>query len=371
MNTLKGRILAGAVTASVLSFVAAGCGGAANDSQVGQHKTALGYFMLVDGTLAVVDLSTFEKVNRVKVSHNAVHQVAVMRDNRTVYTGDPDTGKLLKLTFSEDGTAVSQKEIGQSPVLLHAFFVSPDGATVAVTSRHELKSTLGFAFANQADDSILLIDTVTDTVSSPIKLQSPASAEFSPDGQTLYVANAHHQTLSVVDVASQKEIQRLPVADGAGEDVGQIGPDGLSVSPDGRYVATANLDLKTVTIFDTETFAKPAVINGAMLPHDVRFTPDSKELWVVDYARHPVPTDEVGNAQIATTVASYDLTTLQKSRDITPTVSAHRTTIFADRAYVTTAVGGVIVYDRLTGALAGEVVVGGLGTPVVCGMVAY
>ena len=364
------RIVLGAVLAAAFSFSSLGCGGNASDPSVPGHKTALGYFMLVDGTLAVVDLDTYLPVNRLKVSHHAVHQVAALRDNRTVYTGDPDTGTLLKLTFSDDGTSVTRKEIGTSPVLMHAFFASPDDRVIAVTSRYELKSTLGFTFANTTDDSIVLIDTATDTVSAPIVLQSPATAEFSPDGQRLFVTNTHHQTLSVVDVATRQEIARLPVGEGDGKDVGLIGPDGMSVTLDGRYVATANLDLHTVTVFDTDTYAK-RVISRDTLPHDVRFTPDSKELWIVDYARHPLPADEVGNASIATAISAYDLGTLTSTRSITPNVTAQRITVFQDRAIFTTAVGGIVAYDRMSGALDGELVVGGLGTPVVCGMVAY
>ena len=44
---------------------------------------------------------------------------------------------------------------------------------------------------------------------------------------------------------------------------------------------------------------------------------------------------------------------------------------YAKEAYLTTGIGGVLMIDRQTGALQGEVVLGGLGRPVVCGMTAY
>jgi YVTN family beta-propeller protein len=341
----------------------------------------LGFVMLVDGTLSVIDMLSLKEINKLKVGHHAVHQVAVLPDNRTVYTGNIDDGTIVKLKFSEDGKTYTSKVVAKSPVNLHFFAATPDGKHVVLTSRMELQevSTLPKLSA-LPDDSIAIIDTATDKIVKVLALQSPAMPAFPNSGKHVYINNAHHGTISVIETATWTEIQRVSVLKEAlakrPDGTSRVSPDGLDVSPDGKWVVSADYEAHSITVFEVGAdgklgkSSKVAYENADGMPHDVRFTPDSKEMWVTDYDRVPNPADEVGNASMKTHVRVYDVATLKSLKTFEYPRAVQRIALpqYSKQAFLTTAMGGVLAIDRTTGELQGEMVSGGLGNPVVCGM---
>jgi YVTN family beta-propeller protein len=377
-----------AVVVSLAALTAIGCNTqqtaattqTSNAGSTSVHK--LGFVVLVDGELGVVDMLNFEKVQSIKVGHYGVHQVAVLPDNRTVYTGNRDDNTLVKLTLSEDGKSYTQKILGKSPINLHLFTASPDGRYVVITSRMELSDEESKVFlpSGLPDDSIAILDTQTDKVIKTIALHSPAMASFPADGKHLYINNVHGGTVSVIDTATWNVVDTLQVADQAlaplPDGQHRIAPDGLDVSPDGKWLASADYDLGTVTVWETANTANKRHITyakGDGLPHDVRWSPDSKELWVTDYDRHPVPADEVGNNAIATHLRVFDVADLKQLRTVPAPRKIQRISLpqYSKAVFLTTGIGSVLMLDRQTGAMEGEVVFGALGRPVVCGMTSY
>lgn len=344
----------------------------------------LGYIMLVDSTLAVVDMLSLKEVNKVKIGHHAVHQVAVMPDNRTVYTGNIDDGTIVKLKFSKDGKTHTSKVVAKSPVNLHFFAATPDGKHVIITSRMELQDNVKLPkLSALPDDSIAILDTTTDKIVKVIVLQSPAMPAFPNSGKHVYINNAHHGSISVIETATWTEIQRVsvlpePLAPRADGHL-RVSPDGLDVSPDGKWVVSADYEAKSISVFAVGTDGKlgkatrVAYDPGQGMPHDVRFTPDSKEIWVTDYDRIPNPADEVANASMKTHVRVYDVATLKSLKTFEYPRAVQRIALpqYSKQAYLTTAIGGILAIDRTTGELQAEVVSGGLGNPVVCGMASY
>ncbi len=340
----------------------------------------LGYVMLLDGTMGVVDMLTMQKVNEVKVGHSGIHQVAVVGGGRTVYTGNLDDQTLVKLQFSDDGKSVKQTVLGKSPVNLHMMTASPDGRWIVVTSRMELADRMKAPPSTLPNDSIAVIDTTSDKVVKVIALQSPAMATFPIDGKHMYVNNCHNGTVSVIDVATWSEVDRWNVSDkpltkGA-DGFERVSPDGIDVSPDGKWLATADYEAGTITVWEVANKSNKRQISyndGVRMPHDVRFTPDSKGLWVTDYDRIPAPADEVGNATIKTHLRVYDVATLAINADKPMGRTAQRISLpqYAKTGFLTTAIGSVLQLDRETLELQGEVALGELGRPVVCGMATY
>jgi len=396
-NHRKSRLVSGLVGAGLTalglsgSLALTGCdtGASTTPAATAQSGAAshrqLAYFMLVDGRMGVADvLDGLKSVQTVKIGHYGVHQVAVLPDNRTIYTGNGDTKKIVKVTISEDGKSHTIKEIADTPANLHLFAANPGGSKVVMSSRLELKDTVVVPPSGLPDDMLVVIDTATDTIEKTLNLPSPAMVEFSPDGKTCFVSNVHHQSVSVVDTASWTVKDTWSVSQGGplikpnGELT--ISPDGLAASPDGKWVATADYDLHSVSVFEVANPANrrqvdytKAPFNG-VLPHDVRFSPDSKEIWVVDFAKHPDPGNEASNASIPTNIRVFDVATLELKRTIKAPVMVERTSLpqyAANSAYLTTAVGGVVEIDRKTGNAVNQIVVGGVGTPVVCGMAMY
>gem|GEM_PF-2245445 len=341
--------------------------------------TPIGYISLTDGTIGEVDLLNMKVVGTLKNGHRGVHRHGVLPDNRTIFTADPDTNRLVKITLTEDGKQVaSTKDLGPAPANPVHFMSSPAGDKVMLTSRIELKDFVVFAIPTDlADDSLVIIDVATEKVEHVVKLQSPTAAEFSLDGKTLYASNVHHYTVSVVDVATGVEVKRVPLVDDLSKvplKTGESHDGGIGISPDGKTLCIADGALGSVTLFDTATMARKDVYTFDAQPHDCRFTPDNGELWVVTYGRQPAPGNEVSNATIDTHIYSFDIAKHEQRVHTKAPICLSRLLIPSwskDQIYFGTAVGGVQSYDRKTGELTGEVVIGGLGRPVICGGVAY
>lgn len=81
----------------------------------------------------------------------------------------------------------------------HGIIVTPDQKTLLVNSR--LNSTL---YAYSLPDLKLLGGAVLGG-------KGAGWLSISPDGKTAYVANEHTNDMSVVDVATLKEVARVPV----------------------------------------------------------------------------------------------------------------------------------------------------------------
>lgn len=385
--SLTGRLFA--TTALILMQTAAfGCDGQTSDPAAAVSPDAtfkpLGYMMLVDSSLVVVDMFGMKEVDRFKVGHHPVHQVAVMPDNRTVYTGNADDNTIIKLEFSENGAKHTSKVVAKSPVNLHFLSTSPSGKHVVITSRAELNELMKLPHSSGLpDDSIAILDTETDTIIKVVALQSPAMPAFAVDGKYLYVNNVHHGSISVIETQGWTEIQRLKLYGDnlAPTDTGRahIAPDGLDVSPDGKWVVSADYEMRSMTVFavgadgklgESRNVPYPQT-NG--MPHDIRFAPGSDVFWITDYDRLPDPGDEVGNAQIVTHIREYDVVSLVEKRVMQFPRAVGRVSLplYSKLAYLTTNIGGLLAVDRASGELQGELVVGGLGLPVICGMVSY
>jgi YVTN family beta-propeller protein len=80
----------------------------------------------------------------------------------------------------------------------HGLLISPDGKTLWSTSKFN-----SAVYAYSMPDLKYLGEVKVGTV--------PDWLTFTPDSKKLYVANAHDNTVSVIDVAARKEIRRIPV----------------------------------------------------------------------------------------------------------------------------------------------------------------
>jgi YVTN family beta-propeller protein len=87
----------------------------------------------------------------------------------------------------------------------------------------------------------------------------------------LFVANEDAATMSVVDVASGAVVQRVPV----GRE-----PEGVAVTPDGRWVLITNESDNSVSIIDTGTLKIVKSVQVGKRPRDVAFTPDGATAYV-------------------------------------------------------------------------------------------
>ena len=128
--------------------------------------------------------------------------------------------------------------------------------------------------ANSTSDSIDIYEgpTMATHTRLPHVCRIPRHLNLSPDDSLLYVSCLGAATLTVLDTSTQRVVHRISVASG---------PRGNDVSPDGRYVATADYNASTVTLVDTTDWSTREVAiptmdraSGVVFAHDatnVRF----------------------------------------------------------------------------------------------------
>ncbi len=130
-----------------------------------------------------------------------------------------------------DGSVIDRVEVGSNP---QGLVLSPDGRSVLVLNRFSNWMSVVDSESNVEVDRIPTDFYATEAV-------------FSPDGSTLWVTNRWLDQVRIWEFD----------ADGRATEVGGVkvgvNPRDLAMSPDGRFVAVANLTGLTVSIIDTES----------------------------------------------------------------------------------------------------------------------
>ena len=133
--------------------------------------------------------------------------------------------------------------------------------------------------------------------------QDPESFDLSRDGKTLYVSNEETAEMSVLDLASGKVKQKVPV----GRE-----PEGVTVRPDGKVVYVTSESDGEVTAVDTKKLKVLAQIPTGPRPRVIiSFTPNGKtafascengrEVTVIDVAKNAA-VDHIKIEPVAKTV---------------------------------------------------------------------
>ena len=137
-----------------------------------------------------------------------------------------------------------------------------------------------------AQAAVAVIDTKTFQVVGRWATEGhPNEMLLSPDGQRLYVANANHNTVSVLDVAGEGRSLEVLLAElQPGSPPGNT-PNALAFSPDGGRLYVANANINTVAVFDIASPGKSrsvGFIPVGWYPTSVRVSPDGRTLYVAN-----------------------------------------------------------------------------------------
>jgi YVTN family beta-propeller protein len=102
--------------------------------------------------------------------------------------------------------------------------------------------------SNNVSNNVSVIDTGTNSVvGAPIPVGSlPEGVAVSPDGRFVYVTNTSSNTVSVINAVTNAVV--------ASSTVGSH-PLGVAVTPDGKFAYVANENSNTVSVIDTTTNA--------------------------------------------------------------------------------------------------------------------
>jgi YVTN family beta-propeller protein len=133
---------------------------------------------------------------------------------------------------------------------------SPSGATAYVTTAAGL----------------WIFSTATDHVTRVISgLGDPHGIAVSPDGSTVYVTSTAGNAVEVIDAASARVTDTIPV--------GQL-PWGLALSAKGGTLYVADPNSNQVSVISTKTDTVTGTIPLAGGPGTLALTPDGSQLWI-------------------------------------------------------------------------------------------
>jgi len=240
-------------------------------------------------------LSTFDRANVTPVNRMVVGEAPSHVMTRT------DTGDLHVALNGEDGVAeilkttdpttvnriIPMQGLGQDATHPHAHWMSADGKMMVTPNSFTGDSSIyGFA--------------VGHLVGKPSTGALPIATGMMPDSSKYYVANLLSSTLSVIDMTTNTKIKDInlladynPFPLQLLSDIGFYGSPGdhptigdfdssgvvavgalpiqTPVSPDGKYVVTANTLSGTITIVDTTTDAVVKMLGCEPGCHGVQF----------------------------------------------------------------------------------------------------
>jgi YVTN family beta-propeller protein len=198
--------------------------------------------------VAVVDAATRQLVTKVGVGRTP-HGVKVRPDGKELFVTNTAENTVSVITLDGDPKMAITFKVGADPFEVT---FSPDGAFAYVS--------------NFLGDSLAVINTATRALAGTIRAgKQPAMLAFVPGGpgSLLWVANTGTQEVWVIDPATKKPVQRIPVGQGA---------HGVVVSADGKVYVT-NTNDATVSVIDSAAMTVRTTIGVGVNPNGLSFVP--------------------------------------------------------------------------------------------------
>lgn len=205
------------------------------------------YVTCFDGEVDVIDTNSFTVVKTYFTDPTVNPSgIAVSPDGSTVYitsfnpqnpsvqvlktTGQPATPGAAATAAKRLSSAPQINVVASIPVtgFPQSIFLTPDGQTAYVV--HPFQNTL------------TIIDTLTNTVIGALSVPNPVAVAFSPNGTRMFVStNTNPGTVQVIDTSTYATLKTITVGSG---------PEDILVMPDGRYIVVTNRFDGSLTLID-------------------------------------------------------------------------------------------------------------------------
>ncbi len=215
--------------------------------------------------ISVINSITNQVIDTINVGGSPVG-IALSPNNHALYVADWYSDRILEINTS-DYTKRRELVVAKAPAGLvvsldsKTLFVAArdsneiaviDAATFTITKRiatgkHPFGVSLGGDYlyiVNVYENSVSIIHTKT-WAQSKIKVgEHPYCAVASPNNKTLYVTNTQDDTVSIIDLATQKTLTTI--------EVGST-PEGISYALQGALVLVASWGENKISVIDANT----------------------------------------------------------------------------------------------------------------------
>lgn len=185
--------------------------------------------------------------NAIATQGDGSHMVAVTADGSRAYTGNMGSNTVSELDL-RTGKFTRSWTVPATP---EAINVTPDGKEVWVGSN--------------ATGKVSVVDVATGNVTTAAEgLRWPYRVLFTPDVRTVLLPDLRGEELRFVDRASKHELSRLSFPGG--------GPQGITISPDGRYAFQSLSTQARVAVIDMRVRSVVAHLPAGETPDGVVYT---------------------------------------------------------------------------------------------------
>jgi YVTN family beta-propeller protein len=169
------------------------------------------------------------------LGQNRTHMLVVNQDESRIFTSNVNSDTISILDRDKNGDASGWTEaiigVGKGP---EGFDVSPHGKELWASNSH--------------DGTVSIIDVASKKVTQtlPVHTKMANRLKFTPDGKLVLISDLRSGDLIVIDAASRKEIKRIPLGHGAA---------GILVAPDDSRVYVAVSPDNNIAVIDLKSLA--------------------------------------------------------------------------------------------------------------------
>lgn len=199
------------------------------------------------GNIVIVNVHAGAIVKAIATQGQSSHMVGVTGDGARAYTGNIRSNTVSEMDVRA-GAFTRSWDVPSQP---EAINVTPDGREVWVGSNATGKVTV-------FDPSIGTMVTAAEGVQFPYRVL------FTPDLATAIIPDARSEEVRFLDRATKKELGRIALPGG--------GPQGITISPDGRYVFQSLSTQAKVAIIDVKSRAVVAQLDAGDTPDGIGYT---------------------------------------------------------------------------------------------------
>ena len=200
------------------------------------------------GNVVIVNVLTGTVSKAIATQGNGSHMVGVTADGARAYTGNIGSNTVSELDL-RTGKFTRSWNVPEQP---EAINVTPDGKEVWVGSNATGKV------------SVIGVGGTPIAVTAAEGLKWPYRVLFTPDNNTVLIPDLRGEELRFLDRASRRELARLSFPGGQ--------PQGITITPDGRFVFQSLSGQARVAIIDVAKRAVFGQLAAGETPDGVAYT---------------------------------------------------------------------------------------------------